>query len=212
MKIPLYILFILLSLQLQAQVSLENLSLKDTKVKEMYRYHLNDLKIVSIDTNALYKLKAKFSEVKPSPISNTEFLVYSKYLGIDTLEIIKNGKVIKTEYFEVKKTPEPNAWICFPSRNELSVQQIILNPRIYCYEPTINLKIKTVVTSFMIIILDSQGNKVFSGNNISDKINRDALTIIKSLKRGSQVLLEDIRCVGSEVCPRKLKPLNIKII
>ncbi len=196
-----------------SQVHIENLILKNTSVKEMYKGLDNILKVFARDSTSNYVIKSAHSEViLHNKLKNT-FRVRVSIYGIDTLKIMKNGQILKEEYFELKKVPDPVVFLFESRKKSLSVEQIESNPTLYCWPFEYNLKFPYQILSYDLIIVDKNGNRVSADSpNIGGQINNENLLIIKQQQKGALLFFENVRAAGPDRISRKLPALRIEII
>jgi len=197
-----------------AQISLENMILKNRKIKEAYKGLDNPLQIKGEDSSLDYTITSsgKNRIIKDKQFKNKFRYSPSYNNRLDTLRIYQNGKIVKEEYFMAKRVPDPAPFVYKNGRTGLSKSQIKASPYLRCWPFEYNLRLPIRIVSFDLTVKDKFGNIVIAGSkNSGQKINKQNLFFIEQQKKGATLYFENIKAaLSSDI--RNMQGLVIKII
>ena len=111
--------------------------------------------------------------------------------------------------FRVKRVPDPEAFCAgqtdgLISKNKLAAAGAVI-PKMKNFDFDLTFK----VTSFEVTM--NIGGDLITTSASGNRFSAEMKNRIKSLKSGSRVYIENIKAVGPDGVPRKLKPINFKI-
>lgn len=150
---------------------------------------------------------------RPTSSANVELTVYAMTDA--------GKKKMGSHIFRTLRLPNPSAFLVYtdkqgetylcpstdkqPSRNDLLRSQRVLAQ----YADGL-LKANFTVTGFTIYAQDATGGVTPVSSN-TDKITPSQMTVIKGKKRGSRLVIEDIRAKGPDGVVRELSPISIAV-
>lgn len=212
-KLSLY-LVLLAPFILKGQISIFNISLRDTTKNELYLGCENIIHIPGINTSSDdVFVKASIGKLKKNATGKYYYEREShvKYdIKTDTISIYKKGKSIFKQVFEMKIIPYEDAYFQFGGKRDsiLTVRDILTSPFVKYTIPPSNYKdYKKIdypsVSKFTITIISKNQNRyVFKepiGGGILYYNYKDE---IRKLQSGDRIILEDIVIVGQLICPK----------
>ena len=150
---------------------------------------------------------------KPTSSDNVELTVYA---------MTESGKKkMGSHVFRTLRLPNPSAFLVYtdkqgetylcPSTDKQPTRNDLLNSkRVLAQYADGLLKANFTVTGFTIYAQDATGGVTPVSSN-TDKITPSQMTVIKGKKRGSRLVIEDIRAKGPDGVVRELSPISIAV-
>ena len=168
MAIKLFIvsLFSFLSMTLHEKVKIINTSDQSFESNQLYLYLDNDLKIVGIGNLSGYTIKS--SAHSHIDIFDSIITVIPDKVGLDSISVFKNKKLISTNIFTVRECDfHPMGYLSFVSDSLITVNQILSNPFLVISNPKCSYKFRFVVTNFRLNIIKKNGEDIPPVSTIS---------------------------------------------
>ncbi len=150
--------------------------------------------------------------IRKTPISGN-FIVRVKKIGIVKIQLSKNGRIFKKVEIKSKRIPNPYATIGNIAKENLNkaiskktlLASIGLKARL-----DFEFEVKFNITSFDITIDTKEGIVTKSTN--SARFSTSQKSLIVDLRRGAQILFDNIRARCPDGTIRKLKSITIKLL
>jgi hypothetical protein len=186
-----------------AQITTSQLSLTDSTRDIIYPFQENEIRIHNLPTNA----KVKFSSGKVEQSGNVYTVrIAERNKGYDTLTISKSGKTIFSKIFEVHHFCDPQVALGAIRSTYVTVNQLLGNTKLLLhYTPCLYKKnIIAQVVSFEITFVSVAGGEDPGGTIHGNSLTPDHLEIIRHLKSGDKIFIENIKAKGPDGTTRSL--------
>ena len=140
-----------------------------------------------------------------------DFILMPERVGIDTIKIYKNNKLILKTFFKVVKINDPIAKLVSTSDSVITVNEILGNPYVTGRIPNCSYKMRFNLRSFKVCVVKRGGERLYfhsQGNKLSD----ECLKIVAKMSTGETLEFEEISTAMGDVgCPRELPDFSVKI-
>ncbi len=156
--------------------------------------------------------KQKHWICRPTSAANVELIVYAK--GEDG-----SKKKMATHEFRTLRLPNPNAFLTFTDKRgeiyatadkEPSRDDLLRSREVIAQYADGMLKANFTIVGFTIYAQDATGGVTPVSSN-SSKLTASQMKVIKGKKRGSRLVIEDIRAKGPDGVVRDLSPISIAV-
>jgi hypothetical protein len=168
---------------------------------------------VSLENNNDTNVFLRITKGSCSKTGNHLYNIRVSIIGKTTIEVLKKTPtrniLIDTANFNVLKVPDPIAIFGNLVDTMATVNALMIQKEIKTFMPCYyNIRFRILCFTVSVIRLNGSSESITTtGNIISDQQNQ----ILKSLKPGDRLLIEDIKAVGSGGCTRTLAPISIRV-
>ena len=158
----------------------------------------NRIKIVGLRFDSTLKLKSKNPNTSIGPnMGKNDFTVFIRSSTTDTLELIKDGKLIFKKNYQIAKTCNPKILFGKDSSRIISINEILLNPGVD-FTFLCAYKLNVIIKGFTFSIVRNNYDTSAIMNVDGNKFQRKQLSIIGSLKSGDKIIMTDFRPQGAD--------------
>ncbi len=188
----------------KGQISISNISLRDTTKNELYWGCENIIRIKGLTkSNDNFVVKTSIGKIEEK--SGDKYYYgrdpnVKNEMKTDTIKIFKKGKVVYSTIFEMKAIPYDKFYFQFGGKKDsvLSVNEILLTPFLKFTTPSSNYKdykkidYPTVKKFDLTILSGSQKENTYSITVFGGVLNEEHKREIRKLQEGDKIVLHDI--------------------
>ena len=193
-----------------AQIKVINASLINPDSSNAFVGVENMFDIVNVGKQP-YTLKANSSSIQSTQKFNS-FIVKPHSAGIDTFEIIKNGKTVYSKVFTLSYLPPPEVALGAITKNTASKEEIIANKGLFVRAYNFKRWGETVILTFTLKIKSNNIKEAdetitINGNLLSEK----AIAVIRTLMHDDVITFDNIKARGVDSRTISFRPFSITI-
>ena len=113
--------------------------------------------------------------------------------------------------FRVKRVPDPVGVIGGVKAGPINRNVIIASPTIFAKLENFDFELTFIVTGYTFLI-QKQGGDIIPTTIVGNKLTSAIIQSIQAAKSGTRIYFEDIKATGPDGVPRKLSPINLKLL
>jgi len=158
-----------------------------------------------LDSYTFKATKSKISKI------GSIIRVIPEKLGVDTIKVFKNKKLISTNLFTVSKCDfNPIGNLSFVSDSLISINQILSNPYLVITNSQCEYNFRFVIYNFRLNVERKNNGPIISTYSSIRILTDEMISIIKQLKPGDRILFDEVKYGYSpNFCPRLLPDINV---
>ncbi len=196
----------------QYQVTVPSVSVSPTKMNVLYIGVDNPVDITAAGV-AADKIKVSMSGGKITPKGNGKYIVRVKS-GVKTkINVSADGRSLGSKTFRIKNVPDPQAVIGTNKSNKKGgsmSQSTLVNMRgIRAEMENFDFDLNFRISGFSVICNNNGFDEIQTSRSAS--FTAQQKNIIRKAKRGSRVIIENIRAKGPDGTTRKLNDIVLKL-
>jgi hypothetical protein len=184
------------------QISVTQLSVRDTGLAELYLGMPNRIRTSGLEAND----EVSFGTAQTQRAETDVYILRGERIGSESLQIKRNGKLIFSKAFKVRRLPDPKWHPGVVSRPYATVSQILTDPRLVV--ETGNTKDWFIINSFEFAV---QSKGTFTGPVPvkGDRLLPNQIELVKQLVSGDKIYFENVKVMGPE---NALRTFNSAVI
>lgn len=193
------------------QINIQNISLKHPDSSILYIGEQNYIKISGLDQKDKIEISSSTGSINVSDDGLISIKVTKANIS-DTLVLYQNKKAIFKKVFVVRTLPKAIAQLGYVNKEITTVNQILLNTKLYVVLPKCDFKHSLSIMGFELSLFKPNNTLKELFEYISEgELNLKQIEAIKKLKSGDILLFDNIKATCPDCAVLSLDPIKITI-
>lgn len=203
--------FLLLSLLVKAQSTLDIINPNLTNIEKPYLYLGVDNLVVIKNAPALmnYDMEMTKGIITAGEEKNT-FLINAKKDGIDTLKVTFGGRVIYKKAFIIDRLPDIMVTVGNITKPIAGIDEIMMQPMLRVALPGSYLTFPFTIKSF-VFYTSYANSKSAQIENTGPYFNKEIVDFIKGLRKGTTLYFTDVKLGSPDGLERTVSSFTLKV-